>query len=125
MAHHSHPHSYQQGEYDEDEYDGQMMSGDRLGLKRNPKKNLTQETCPDRKSNPGSLRERRIRYPLLHNGRKIIIKLKIYKTVILPVILYGCETWTLTLKEEKRLRVFENKKAYNGIWREKIWCLTN
>ena len=37
------------------------------------------------------------------------IKLKIYKTVILPVILYGCETWTLTLREEKRLRVFENK----------------
>ncbi|PSN30233.1 hypothetical protein C0J52_27890 [Blattella germanica] len=37
------------------------------------------------------------------------IKMKIYKTVILPVILYGCETWTLTLREEKRLRVFENK----------------
>ncbi|PSN56398.1 hypothetical protein C0J52_13981, partial [Blattella germanica] len=37
------------------------------------------------------------------------IKLKIYKTVILPLILYGCETWTLTLTEENRLRVFENK----------------
>ena len=37
------------------------------------------------------------------------IKFKIYKTVILPVILYGCETWTLTLREEKRLQVFENK----------------
>ena len=37
------------------------------------------------------------------------IKLKIYKTVILPVILYGCETWTLTLREEKSLQVFENK----------------
>ncbi|KAJ4441727.1 hypothetical protein ANN_11585 [Periplaneta americana] len=33
----------------------------------------------------------------------------IYKTVILPVVLYGCETWTLTLREEHRLRVFENK----------------
>ncbi|PSN43658.1 hypothetical protein C0J52_16658 [Blattella germanica] len=43
------------------------------------------------------------------------IKLKIYKTVILPVILYGCETWTLTLREEKRLRVFENKRR--GEWR--------
>ncbi|KAJ4451051.1 hypothetical protein ANN_02487 [Periplaneta americana] len=32
-----------------------------------------------------------------------------YKTVILPVVLYGCETWTLTLREEHRLRVFENK----------------
>ena len=37
------------------------------------------------------------------------IKLKIYKTVILPVILYGCVTWILTLREEKRLQVFENK----------------
>ena len=35
--------------------------------------------------------------------------LKLYRTVILPVILYRCETWTLTLKEEKMLQVFENK----------------
>jgi hypothetical protein len=35
--------------------------------------------------------------------------LRIYKTIILPVILYGCETWSLTLREEHRLRVFENK----------------
>ncbi|KAJ4435504.1 hypothetical protein ANN_18120, partial [Periplaneta americana] len=37
------------------------------------------------------------------------LKVSIYKTVILPVVLYGCETWTLTLREEHRLRVFENK----------------
>ncbi|KAJ4445601.1 hypothetical protein ANN_12283 [Periplaneta americana] len=37
------------------------------------------------------------------------LKVRIYKTVILPVVLYGCETWTLTLREEQRLRVFENK----------------
>jgi hypothetical protein len=36
------------------------------------------------------------------------VKLKIYKTIILPV-LYGCETWSLTLREEHRLRVFENR----------------
>jgi hypothetical protein len=36
------------------------------------------------------------------------IKVKIYNTIILPVILYGCETWSLTLREEHRLRVFEN-----------------
>ena len=35
------------------------------------------------------------------------IKIKIYKTIILPTVLYGCETWSLTL-EERRLRVFEN-----------------
>ncbi|KAJ4433485.1 hypothetical protein ANN_15788 [Periplaneta americana] len=34
---------------------------------------------------------------------------RLHKTVILPVVLYGCGTWTLTLREEQRLRVFENK----------------
>ncbi|KAJ4426285.1 hypothetical protein ANN_27097 [Periplaneta americana] len=37
------------------------------------------------------------------------LKVRTYKTVILPVVLYGCETWTLILREEHRLRVFENK----------------
>jgi hypothetical protein len=36
------------------------------------------------------------------------LKIKIYSTIILPVVLYGCETWSLTLREERRLRVFEN-----------------
>jgi hypothetical protein len=36
------------------------------------------------------------------------VKIKIYKTIILLVVLYGCETWSLTLREEIRLRVFEN-----------------
>jgi hypothetical protein len=36
------------------------------------------------------------------------VKVKIKKTIILPVVLYGCETWSLTLREEHRLRVFEN-----------------
>ena len=35
------------------------------------------------------------------------LKIKIYRTVILPVVLYGCETWSLILREERRLRVFE------------------
>jgi hypothetical protein len=37
------------------------------------------------------------------------LQIKIYKTVILPVVLYGCETWSLTLGKEHRLRVFENR----------------
>jgi hypothetical protein len=37
------------------------------------------------------------------------LRVKIYKTIILPVVLYGCETWSLTLREEHRLRVFENR----------------
>jgi hypothetical protein len=36
-------------------------------------------------------------------------KIRIYKTIILPVVLYGCETWSLTLREEHRLRMFENR----------------
>ena len=36
------------------------------------------------------------------------IYLSIYRNIILPVVLYGCETWSLTLREERKLRVFEN-----------------
>jgi hypothetical protein len=55
------------------------------------------------------------------------LKIKIYKTVILPVVLYGCETWSLTLREEHRLKVFENrvlrkifgpKREEDGSWRK-------
>jgi hypothetical protein len=37
------------------------------------------------------------------------LKIEIYRTIILPVVLYGCETWLLTLREESRLRVSENR----------------
>jgi hypothetical protein len=37
------------------------------------------------------------------------VKVKIYKIIILPLVLYGCEIWSLTLREEHRLRVFENR----------------
>jgi hypothetical protein len=46
------------------------------------------------------------------------IKIRIYKTIILPVILYGCEIWSLTLREENRLRVFE-KRALRRIFGSK------
>ena len=36
------------------------------------------------------------------------LKIKIYRTIILPVVLYGCEAWSLTLREERKLRVIEN-----------------
>jgi hypothetical protein len=38
-----------------------------------------------------------------------IPEIKIYRTIILPVVLHGCETWSLTLREENRLSVFENR----------------
>jgi hypothetical protein len=50
------------------------------------------------------------------------IKMKIYKSIILPVVLYGCETWSLMLKEEHRLMVFENRvlKRIFGLKRDRI-----
>jgi uncharacterized membrane protein len=61
-------------------------------------------------------------YSLLSKNTKI----KIYKTIIFPVVLYGYKTWSLTLREEHRLRVFENrvlrgifgpKRDVTGEWR--------
>jgi hypothetical protein len=54
-------------------------------------------------------------------------RLKYIKIVIVPIVLYGCETWSLTLREEHRLRVFENrvlrrifgpKREEDGSWRK-------
>jgi hypothetical protein len=46
----------------------------------------------------------------------------LYKTIILPVVLYGCETWSLTLREEHRLRVFENR-VFKRIFGPKKMCV--
>jgi hypothetical protein len=37
-------------------------------------------------------------------------KIRIYRTIILPVVLYGCETWSLTLRKEHRLKVLQNRE---------------
>jgi hypothetical protein len=50
-----------------------------------------------------------------------ILKIKIYRTTILPVVLYGCETWSLALRKEHRLRVSENRvlrKIFGSKWNE-------
>jgi hypothetical protein len=49
-------------------------------------------------------------------------KIKVYRTVILPVVLYGCETWSLTLREERRLGVFENRvlRRIFGLERDEV-----
>jgi hypothetical protein len=52
-----------------------------------------------------------------HSAQKLLlstflsknVKIKIYRTIMLPVVLYGCETWSLTLREECRLRVFVDR----------------
>jgi hypothetical protein len=47
------------------------------------------------------------------------VKVEIYKTIILPVVLYGCDTWSFTLREEHRLKVFENR---NRVLRRIFGC---
>jgi len=42
------------------------------------------------------------------NKLDVVFFIKIYRTIILPVVLYGCETWSLILREERKLRVFED-----------------
>ena len=44
------------------------------------------------------------------------LKIKIYKIIILQVLLYGCDTWYITLREERRLRVFENRILRRIFW---------
>jgi hypothetical protein len=50
------------------------------------------------------------------------LKIKIYTTIILPVFLYGCEIWSLTLREERRLSVFENRvlRRVFGLKRDEV-----
>jgi hypothetical protein len=50
------------------------------------------------------------------------LKIKVYRTLILPVVLYGCETWSLKMREERRLRVFENKvlRRIFGLKRDEV-----
>ena len=51
------------------------------------------------------------------------LRIKIYRTIILPVVLYGCETWSLTLRKEHRLRVWRRifgskRDEVTGKWRK-------
>jgi hypothetical protein len=50
------------------------------------------------------------------------VKIRIYKTIILSMVLYGCETWSLTLREGLRLMVFENRvlKRISGPKRDEV-----
>ena len=70
-----------------DDNDGQIIVGDLGGLKlpnicltgeEKPRKNLTQETCPDRELNPGLLRDKRARYHLLHSGGRHFLVDSVY-----------------------------------------------
>ena len=79
-----------------DDDDGQMIFGDLGGLKlpdicltgeEKPRKNLTQDTCPDRGSNPGPLRDRRACYHLVHSGGpKVLVLLGMNRYGSFPLL---------------------------------------
>jgi hypothetical protein len=72
------------------------------------KQNLIQEEFK-RRLNSGIDRYNSVQNLLSSRLLSKNLKIRIYKTILLPVVLYGCETWSLTLREEHRLRVFENR----------------
>ena len=49
------------------------------------------------------------------------LKIKIYKTIILPVVLYGCETWSLTLREEFKAKGIWKHDPEANIWAQEGW----
>ena len=55
-------------------------------------------------------------------SQNLRIKIRVYRNLILPVVVYGCETWSLTLREERRLRVFENRvlRGIFGLQRDEV-----
>jgi hypothetical protein len=73
---------------------------------------LTDQICMNEeiksRTNSGNVCCHSVQSPLSSRLLSRNVKVKIYKTIILPVVLYGCETWSLTLREEHRLRAFEN-----------------
>jgi hypothetical protein len=52
------------------------------------------------------------------------VKVGIYKIIILPVVLYGCETWSLTVREEHKLRVFENRVLRRIFGLKRVGCMS-
>jgi hypothetical protein len=74
-----------------------------------PNQNLIQEEIK-RRLNSGNACYHLVQNLLSSRLQSKNVKIRIYKAIILPVIPYGCQTWSLTLREEhRRLRVFENR----------------
>jgi hypothetical protein len=70
--------------------------------------NLIQEEI-ERRLNSGNACDHSVQNLLSSRLLSKNVKVRIYKTIILPVVLYGCETWSLTIREDHKLRVFENR----------------
>jgi hypothetical protein len=75
-----------------------------------------------RRLNSGNACNSLAQNPLSSHLLSINIRIRIYKTIVLPVVLYGCETLSLTLKEKHRLRMFENRELSRifGLKRDEV-----
>jgi hypothetical protein len=73
-----------------------------------PNKNFTHEEIKSR-LNSGNACYHSVQNLLSSRLLSKNVKIRIYKTIIFPLVLYGCDTWSLTLREEHRLRVFVNR----------------
>jgi hypothetical protein len=78
-------------------------------------KNLIQEEIK-RRLNSGNVCYHSVQSFLSSRLLSKHVKVRIYETIILPVVLYGCETWSLTLREEHKLRVLENRVLRRIFW---------
>jgi hypothetical protein len=85
--------------------DNQLTDGDEVSLTRRPP--FTPRKIPSESLSSSMLSKK--------------AKMKIYKGVILPVVLNGCETWSVILREENRLRVFENRLLSAMFGRKRKW----
>jgi hypothetical protein len=87
---------------------------------------LTYQNCKHEETNsrlnPGNASYHLVQRLLSSHLLSRNVKVKIYKTIILPVVLYRCETWSLTLREEYRLRVFEKRvpRRIFGLKRDEV-----
>jgi hypothetical protein len=45
----------------------------------------------------------------------INVEIKVYETIVLPLVVYGCDTWCVMLREKNRLKVFENRRIFGSL----------
>ena len=87
-----------------------------------PNQNSIQEEIKSRLK-PGNAYYHSVQNLLFSSLLSKNFKIKIYRTIILSVVLYGCETWSLTLREERRLRVL--RRIFGNLFIVNLQCISS